>query len=114
MHLIFVKTMRYSVHVAGMDALVRPGPDVNHADIFQPRVLYTAYKHVVNATLREVTLYGRTTGSYRPSILDIKLVGLRITDGNCYATYGRSEDHTMRSIGVFTSAEIAAIAASDD
>jgi hypothetical protein len=81
--------------------MAQPGLRSNHADIFQPRVLYTTYKHVVNTTLREIIWHGRTAVPDKPTVWNIKLVQLRI--GNSYGTYGRAEDHTMNTIGVFTS-----------
>jgi hypothetical protein len=54
--------MRYSVHVADMDAK-RPGPDVNHADIFQPYIVDTMFDHTYNLTLRELNHIKWHTGN---------------------------------------------------
>jgi hypothetical protein len=87
------------------------GLNSNHADMFQPRMLHWEWKRVVNSTLREVRWYGRTNGSSQPGLGNIPLV--RLYHVGTAIIFGRADDHTMRTIGVFTSAEIAVIAASD-
>lgn len=94
-----------------MDAK-RPELGFNHADMFQPRMLYWKGKRVVNTTLREVKWYDRNNVSGKPCLENIPLVRLR--HAGTVEIYGRADDHTMRTIGVFTSAEIATIAMSDD
>jgi hypothetical protein len=56
-----------------MDALVRPGPDVNHADMFQPLIVDLSYTHILNITLRE--FINMSWGSSIITIYKMKLYG---------------------------------------